>query len=70
MGKLTADSAAKQHSVEGRSGRVISTSAAREAGDDGSRTFWSVGTVSIPCGYENMDVACYTTALRMMNWPD
>lgn len=32
----------KTKSVEGRSGRVISTSAAREAGYDGSRTFWSV----------------------------
>ena len=57
----------KTKSAEGRSGRVISTSAAREAGYDGSRTFWSVDTISIRHGYENMGVAGYTTATFWMS---
>lgn len=52
----------KTKSAEGRSGRVISTSAAREAGYDGSRTSWSVDTISILHGYQNTGVAGYTTA--------
>ena len=49
-----------------RSGRVICSSAAREARDMGlfSNAFvWSVGTSSKACGYYSLDVALDTTKL-------
>lgn len=62
MGRLTTTENLKRDIVilEGRSGRVISTSAAREARDDGSRTLWSVGIGYILHRYQNMDVASTT----------
>lgn len=55
-------------SKESRSGRVISTSAAREAGDLdvglSNACVWSVGASSKATGYDFMDVADHTTCSR------